>query len=501
MQAGNLKEDSSSHAPKRRVAIVGGGISGLTAAKQLIDQGYEVDIYDAARCMGGKVQTVRAEGLLADAGAEFIDSRHTQLLDLCKELGVRVVRAQTSNESRYYLPSGEILTEDAFTKAYLPLSQQILEDKQRIAADPTGELSQRLDGMSMSQYLRELADRANTDDRPLWKKILLFWTKKPGVSPEIVTMAEQTYTSEAGRPASSVSALQFVRESGDTRNFVESDCQYRVEGGTQRLIESLENYIRDRGGRFHLEAKATEISKDQNQKFHIAFEKQPEGLQDFDQVVLSTHAHALASIKGLDALGLSPEAQDMLQQMQYTHGTKFTIKTKVPVKNDGFFFSSAGYQTWNRAPDEMVFLIGDNLPNQYKPKELMNLVMNDYAMAHGTTADAMFDTSKINYNGPNVQAPCYASPAPGQALDSARLRQTFDQMAQQGIGVVGSYIQPDNGTIGFMGGGVESSIRTTDALVQQQIGISSPQMEQQMNLAPNFVERLNKEPRGGWARG
>jgi monoamine oxidase len=501
MQAGTPKEDSSSRDHKRRVAVVGGGISGLTAAKRLIDQGCEVDIYDAARRMGGKVQTVRTEGLLADAGAEFIDSRHTQLLDLCKELGVKVVRAQASNESRYYLPSGEILTEDAFNKAYLPLSQQIQEDKQRIAADPTGELAQKLDGMSMSQYLHQLADRANTDDRPLWKKILLFWTKKPGVSPEIVTMAEQTYTSEAGRPAANVSALQFVRESGDTQNFLESDCQYRVEGGTQRLIEALENYIRDRGGRFHLEARATEISKGQDQKFHINFEKQPEGLQEFDQVVLSTHAHALAAIKGLDALGLSAEAQDTLQQMQYTHGTKFTIKTKVPVKNDGFFFSSAGYQTWNRAPDEMVFLIGDDLPNQYKPKELMNLVMNDYAMAHGTTAEAMFDTNQVNYNGPNVQAPCYASPAPGQALHAAKLRQVVDEMAQQGVGVVGSYIQPDNGTIGFMGGGVESSTRATDLLAQQQLGISSPQLEQQMNLTPSFVDRLNKEPRGGWARG
>ncbi|PNH06724.1 Zeta-carotene desaturase, chloroplastic/chromoplastic [Tetrabaena socialis] len=42
-------------APKLRVAIVGGGLSGLSTAVELLDQGHEVDIYESRAWIGGKV--------------------------------------------------------------------------------------------------------------------------------------------------------------------------------------------------------------------------------------------------------------------------------------------------------------------------------------------------------------------------------------------------------------------------------------------------------------
>ncbi|KAG1662516.1 hypothetical protein FOA52_000920 [Chlamydomonas sp. UWO 241] len=42
-------------APKLRVAIVGGGLSGMSTAIELLDQGYEVDIYEGRKWIGGKV--------------------------------------------------------------------------------------------------------------------------------------------------------------------------------------------------------------------------------------------------------------------------------------------------------------------------------------------------------------------------------------------------------------------------------------------------------------
>ena len=38
-----------------KIAIIGAGLAGLTAAVDLVDEGHEVDLYEAKPFMGGKV--------------------------------------------------------------------------------------------------------------------------------------------------------------------------------------------------------------------------------------------------------------------------------------------------------------------------------------------------------------------------------------------------------------------------------------------------------------
>ena len=45
--------------PKLKVAIVGCGLAGLSTAAELLDQGYEVDIYEARPFIGGKVASYK----------------------------------------------------------------------------------------------------------------------------------------------------------------------------------------------------------------------------------------------------------------------------------------------------------------------------------------------------------------------------------------------------------------------------------------------------------
>ena len=45
--------------PKLKVAIVGGGLAGLSTAVELLDQGHEVDIYEARPWHGGKVASYK----------------------------------------------------------------------------------------------------------------------------------------------------------------------------------------------------------------------------------------------------------------------------------------------------------------------------------------------------------------------------------------------------------------------------------------------------------
>ncbi len=47
------------NAPKLKVAIVGSGLAGMSTAVELLDQGYEVDIYEQRPFIGGKVASYR----------------------------------------------------------------------------------------------------------------------------------------------------------------------------------------------------------------------------------------------------------------------------------------------------------------------------------------------------------------------------------------------------------------------------------------------------------
>ena len=51
--------NSLQDAPKIKVAIVGGGLAGLSTAVELLDQGHEVDIYESRPFIGGKVASFK----------------------------------------------------------------------------------------------------------------------------------------------------------------------------------------------------------------------------------------------------------------------------------------------------------------------------------------------------------------------------------------------------------------------------------------------------------
>ena len=46
-------------APKLKVAIIGSGLAGLSTAAELLDQGYEVDVYEQRPFIGGKVASYK----------------------------------------------------------------------------------------------------------------------------------------------------------------------------------------------------------------------------------------------------------------------------------------------------------------------------------------------------------------------------------------------------------------------------------------------------------
>lgn len=104
--------------PARTVAVVGGGIAGLSAAWELLrDNEVRVVVLDAADAVGGKLRSARVAGHLVDVGAESMLARRPEATGLVAEVGLSarvthpepVPAAVWSRGRREPLPAGTVM--------------------------------------------------------------------------------------------------------------------------------------------------------------------------------------------------------------------------------------------------------------------------------------------------------------------------------------------------------------------------------------------------------
>ena len=71
-----------------RAIVIGGGLSGLTAAYWAREAGLEVYLLEATRSLGGRNQTVKLADWAVDLGEEYFDAYPSALFDLCTQVGL-----------------------------------------------------------------------------------------------------------------------------------------------------------------------------------------------------------------------------------------------------------------------------------------------------------------------------------------------------------------------------------------------------------------------------
>ncbi|HUE96067.1 MAG TPA: FAD-dependent oxidoreductase [Longimicrobiaceae bacterium] len=72
----------------RRVAVLGGGLAGLTAAYRLQERGAEVTLYEAQPWVGGRSRTDTLDGYRVDVGTQLIGSMYRRFRRLVHEVGL-----------------------------------------------------------------------------------------------------------------------------------------------------------------------------------------------------------------------------------------------------------------------------------------------------------------------------------------------------------------------------------------------------------------------------
>jgi len=94
----------------KRIAIVGGGISGLTVAYLLLEKksNFDISVFESDDRPGGKIWTDKTDGFLCEKGANgFLDNK-PRTLELCKSLGIEPVRSNENSKKRFIFLNGKL---------------------------------------------------------------------------------------------------------------------------------------------------------------------------------------------------------------------------------------------------------------------------------------------------------------------------------------------------------------------------------------------------------
>jgi monoamine oxidase len=146
-----------------RIAIIGGGLAGLSAAYTLYKAGVRSTVYEASKRLGGRVLTGRGivgEGILTELGGEFVNSSHRALQTLLREFQMELLDTEQTSEaalSDAFWFGGQMRSEREVSHALDRVVTQSTADAQHLVRSrqqpSASAVLSRIDGMSAAEYL------------------------------------------------------------------------------------------------------------------------------------------------------------------------------------------------------------------------------------------------------------------------------------------------------------------------------------------------------------
>ncbi|HEX9884405.1 MAG TPA: FAD-dependent oxidoreductase, partial [Desulfobaccales bacterium] len=253
-----LKGNSWAAAPPR-LAIIGGGIAGLTAALTLADAGLPSTVYEASETMiGGRMQTVRgrpespscgmchevkgkpagfswSDDQYTDPFGELIDTNHTTMLSLAKRFSlplIDLIGAQPPGSTDTYYFLGQHYSKAQADADFAALYPKLRADL-RAAGYPTAynrstPAGRTLDSMSIYDWIESRVEGGHQS--PLGR------------------LLDAAYNIEYGADTTDQSALNLIyllayNNPSRLSIYGESDERYRIDGGADLLPKTMAKYL------------------------------------------------------------------------------------------------------------------------------------------------------------------------------------------------------------------------------------------------------------------
>lgn len=220
------------------IAIIGGGMAGLNAAYRLKKVGLQSTVYEASDSPGGRINTFRnllGEGLTTEAGGEFIDSDHADMLALASEFGLERYDMQAASEVK-------LIRDDYFIKGNRYSERQVINEFRHIA------MRIKKDNASLPEENYGASPHASALDHQSTEEYLT----RLGTKGWFFDLLDAAFTSEFGLGIGQQSALNFITMIGtDTSKgkfeiFGDSDERFKIKGGNDTLISELARRLGNR---------------------------------------------------------------------------------------------------------------------------------------------------------------------------------------------------------------------------------------------------------------
>ena len=259
------------------VAVIGGGISGLTTAFLLKRKGLAVRIYESSEKVGGNVQTIQKDGYTIEQGPNSL-LKSPRLVDLVRMLGLedKVVAANPEAHKRYILWDGklEAMGPKSFVDGYFSLKTVFAFAKEPFVRSKSPE------GESVAEFVSR---RISTEF--LDKAIDPFVSGVYAGDPHDLSMRSafpKLYEMERDFGSLIMGTILRKVEKADPK----FPRTFSFRGGLKTLIDRLANEI---GEDLRRETPVKEIENVENGRFRVNGE-------DYDAVVISTPAWVAADL-------------------------------------------------------------------------------------------------------------------------------------------------------------------------------------------------------------
>ena len=276
-----------------RVSIIGGGLAGLTAAHDLLNQGHIVTVYEKDAELGGQAGTFAVGGTRLERFYHHLFTSDEHILGLINDLGL--ADRMTWIRSRVgWFYGGQVY--DFVTPMdllrFTPLS---LIDRVRAGV--------------VSLYLQRQADGMKYEQTTAAE-----WIKRYA-GPEVYRVIwHPLLKGKFGSRAEDVSMTWFWGKMrlrfGSRKGLVRESLGYMV-GSFQALIDALADNIRSKGGVIRTAAEVTGIALSDGRACGVLTAAGPE--DQADAVIATVPCGAMASL----APALSPEYRSLLSGVQY----------------------------------------------------------------------------------------------------------------------------------------------------------------------------------------
>ena len=218
-----------------RIAVVGAGLAGLTAALRLRQAGHDPEVLEAATRLGGRCWSACGlfrDGQVVERGGEFIDTGHAAIRTLAGELGLTlddVLAAQAPGGIPLYRFNRERYTLGDATRDFGAIYDTLQEQNRAIGTTAdfrtASAAARRFDMMTLTDWITE--------------------TVPGGRASKLGQLIENAFSEESAADPDRLSALDAIGTlAGNARDDFDlyyggSDQRYRVRGGNDRIVAGL----------------------------------------------------------------------------------------------------------------------------------------------------------------------------------------------------------------------------------------------------------------------